>query len=115
LKTKETKMIEQMSSADRMVEILSKDPKRLKSIAKQEDPAKDLKEVADEAKKVAPIPSTPVYKMIVGFLGGVATAAIVGAIILVGIGKEAPEILIAVGSAAIGALAGTLVPASKSQ
>jgi hypothetical protein len=107
-------MIEQMS-ADKMVDILATDPKILKDLAKQADPTKGLQKVADEAKKRAPIPSTPVYKMIVGFLGGVAAAAIVGAIVLVGMGKEAPEILIAIGSAAIGALAGTLVPASKSQ
>jgi hypothetical protein len=52
-----------------------------------------------------------VYRIVVGALAGVAVSAVLGAIALAFIAVEAPEILIALGSAAIGALAGLLAPA----
>jgi hypothetical protein len=93
-------------SADEMVKILL-NPAKLDEVVK--DPQRKLPEVATEAKSQT-IPNTPVYLTIVGALAAVAIAALIGAIVLVGSGKNAPDVVIALGSAAIGALAGTLVP-----
>lgn len=106
-------MAEELRSATKMGDIILRDPAILDNIKK--DPAKELQKLEKQAIAATAIPSTMVYKMIVGFLGGVAAAAVIGTIVLAAMegNKEIPEILIAVGSAAIGALAGTLVPASK--
>ena len=111
-------MAEPPRSADRMVELLFSDKEKLKALAESKDPKevlKGLKKLAREAKLQPGIPSTTVYKMMIGFLGLLASAAVVGAIILVATDKEVPEILIAIGSTAVGALAGALVPTAKGQ
>lgn len=50
------------------------------------------------------------YRMIVATLGLTVVASVVGAISLAMTGESAPEVLVALGSAAIGGLAGFLVP-----
>jgi len=50
------------------------------------------------------------FRMIIGALGLVALLAMIGAIILAMSGKAIPDLLTALGSAAIGALAGLLAP-----
>ena len=50
------------------------------------------------------------YRMIVATLGITVVASVVGAITLTMTGASAPEVLVALGSAAIGGLAGFLVP-----
>jgi hypothetical protein len=118
-------MEEPTRSADRMVELLLKRSEKLKAIVDQPDPTKgreelekELGKAAKEAKKEppTPIPDTMVYKMMIGFLGGIAAVAAIGSIVLVArdTSVEIPQVLIAVGSAAVGALAGALVP-SKGQ
>jgi hypothetical protein len=57
-----------------------------------------------------PVPDTGVYRIVVGSLGIVVIICVIGAIYLTAVGKTAPEILIALGSAAVGALAGLLAP-----
>jgi len=52
-----------------------------------------------------------IYRMVVGALGLVMIISVVGAIILGMAGKPTPDGLLALGSAAVGALAGLLVPA----
>jgi hypothetical protein len=110
ISTKEMKMANEQVGK-KMVEILTQDPARLKDIANtiDSDPAgaqKKLTAVADEA---SGIPDTKPYRMIITALSIVAIVALLGAIGLVGAGKTAPEVVVALGSAAIGALAGTLV------
>jgi hypothetical protein len=53
-----------------------------------------------------------IYRMVVGFLGLVVVLTVVGGFIIVLTGNSAsiPEGIIAIGSAAIGALAGLLAP-----
>ena len=48
------------------------------------------------------------YRSVVWILGLVALMSAIGIVVLVGIGKEVPQGLVALGSAAIGAFAGTL-------
>lgn len=54
----------------------------------------------------------PVYMMGVIFLGVVACLSIGGAIALAILGKGIPDILIGLGSASVGALAGLLAPST---
>jgi hypothetical protein len=53
---------------------------------------------------------TWIYRAVVVFLGSALVIASVGAVFLAAKSIEAPEVLIALGSAAVGALAGLLAP-----
>ena len=53
--------------------------------------------------------------MVVFALGITVILGIIGAIILAMAGKQIPEVLVALGSAAVGALAGLLAPSPASQ
>jgi len=55
----------------------------------------------------------PVYMAGVIFIGVIACLAVGGAVALAILGKPIPDILVAVGSAAVGALAGLLAPSPK--
>lgn len=57
-----------------------------------------------------PIPDTWIYRIVVLSLGLAVLSCIIGAIVLSALGKAIPELLIALGSGAIGALAGLLAP-----
>ncbi len=75
--------------------------------------AEEIKEnpAAAIAKVAAPIPDTRVYRMVVGALGLTVLLVVIGAIVLVVTGKgEIPASIIALGSMALGALAGLLAP-----
>ncbi|MFA5451069.1 MAG: hypothetical protein WC231_03650 [Dehalococcoidales bacterium] len=103
-------------SVDYMAQILMDEPNYLEQI--KEEPEKTNKVIEEVKKKAeeqarAGIPDTGVYRMVVCFLGIVAVAAIIGSIILVGIKTDVPDALIALGSAAVGALAGLLSPSAK--
>ncbi len=54
-----------------------------------------------------------VYRIVVGSLGAAVLIALMGSIILVALGKESPDVLVALGSASVGALAGLLAPSPK--
>jgi hypothetical protein len=51
-----------------------------------------------------------IYRVVVGALGFVAITAIVGGLVLAAYGKTTPEGVIALGSTALGAIAGLLAP-----
>jgi hypothetical protein len=73
----------------------------------RQDPPGALARVAANS---APIPDTKVYRIIVTALGLAVLIALVGAIILVYKDKTNLEVITALGSAAVGALAGLLAP-----
>ncbi|MCI0550085.1 MAG: hypothetical protein L0287_03950 [Anaerolineae bacterium] len=50
------------------------------------------------------------YRMVVAVLGLTVVVSVVGAIILAMTGRSTPEVIVALGSAAIGGLAGLLAP-----
>ena len=55
-----------------------------------------------------------IYRAVVAALGFIAIVTVVGAIMLAVVtGKDTPQILVALGSAAIGALAGLLAPVPR--
>jgi len=67
--------------------------------------------VAAIAKYAAPLENDVwIYRMVVGALGLAVLIALVGAIALSVSGKTVPDVLTALGSAAVGALAGLLAP-----
>lgn len=50
------------------------------------------------------------YRLVVGSLGAAVLISLIGAIVLAPFAKETPQVLVAIGSAAVGALAGLLAP-----
>ena len=103
-------------SADFLVDLALTTPGMLEQMAIK--PEETLKTLAKTATKNLPPPAyvgdTMIYRVVVWSLGLVAILAVIGAIVLsMGFwGKEIqiPDILTALGSAAIGALAGLLAP-----
>ena len=76
----------------------------------KENPAGAIADVA------APLQSDAwIYRMVVAALGLAVLISVIGAIILSVAGKPIPELLTALGSAAIGALAGLLAPSPASR
>jgi len=88
---------------------VAQDPILAKAIV--ENPALAIANVAAPA----PIPDTLIYKIVVGSLGAVVVLAVIGSIVLAALNKTSPEILVALGSAAVGALAGLLAPSPTAQ
>ena len=81
----------------------------------KEDPVKEIQELVD--KVIKDIPTSPpldtdvwIYRIVAGSLGSVMLIVVIGAIYLSGIKAQTPDILTAIGSAAVGALAGLLAP-----
>ena len=70
----------------------------------KDNPAQALASIA------SPLPDNGVYRMVVGALGVAVILSIGGAIVLAVLGKSIPDVLTALGSAAVGALAGLLAP-----
>jgi hypothetical protein len=56
-----------------------------------------------------------IYRMVVGALGLTVLLAIIGSVGLVALGRQTPEAVVALGSAAVGALAGLLAPSPSSK
>jgi uncharacterized membrane protein len=106
------KMANELRSANMMVDNLLKDPVKLQEVLK--NPTVELPKVAQQAVKDADdergVPDNTVYRMMVIGLVAVALITAIGAIVLVAVSKEIPQALISLGSVAIGALAGALIP-----
>lgn len=98
-------------SADYLVNAVLSDAATKAKLA--QDPEEVLRTAAAQAKVAIPLLGDKmVYRMVVGFLGGVLVIVAIGMIVLAYAGRQsAPEGLIALGSAAVGALAGLLAPA----
>ena len=71
----------------------------------RQDPAAAIANIADPRQW-----DEWLYRMVVGALGLTILIALIGAIILSATGKTIPDVLTALGSAAVGALAGLLAP-----
>lgn len=77
------------------------DPKKVREV---------LSEAQTEARERTGVPDTFPYRATVLFLGSALIAVILAQVWITVTGKETPDGLIAIGSAAIGALAGLLAP-----
>ena len=97
----------QIRSVHELADRVSSDPVLAEAI--REDPARAIASVAAPA-----IPDTWIYRIVVISLGLVVLVSAVGAIVLEFNGRSGtPEILVALGSAAVGALAGLLAPSPR--
>lgn len=76
----------------------------------KQDPAKALQAIGTNQ-----LPNTTVYRLVVCALGGAVLLGIIGSIVLAFVGKPIPDMLTALGSAAVGALAGLLAPSPASK
>ena len=96
-------------SADLLTSNILSSPTLIQQL--QADPAPVLREQASVAKASTPLDTDPViYRIVVGSLGGVLIVVAIGLIGLAWVKSEIPQGLIALGSAAVGALAGLLAP-----
>jgi hypothetical protein len=114
---KEGEAMPELRSAQALVEkILSNEEikKRIKS-----NPEKELPQLAQEVIRELPLPlqtDKVIYRIVVGSLGLTILLVVLGSIILTAMKIEAiPDILTAIGSAAVGALAGLLAPSPVRQ
>ena len=108
-------MKEPLRSADQVVNLVKMDPARLAAL--KSDPIPELEKLSAEAKEAVPPPPPPaylgdvwLYRIAVSVLGSLTLIAAIGSIILVAAGRTTPEVLVALGSAAIGGLVGLFVP-----
>lgn len=110
-------MSEQLRSADLLVKTAIDTPGVLDELkAKPED---TLKKLASQATQQLPRVMEQdhwIYRMVVGSLGTVCIVVVIGAIWLsLSSAIAVPDVLTALGSAAIGALAGILAPSPAGQ
>ena len=104
-------MEDKIRSADQMVRMVLEDPARLAAL--KADPLPELEKLRADAVNSTPpayIGDKFLYRIAVSVLGSLALIAAVGSIVLVSQGKTTPEALVALGSAAVGALVGLFAP-----
>ena len=104
-------MTETLRSADMLVQSVLSNPTLVTQL--QTDPVKTLNDAANQAKDMTPVYRSDVwvYRMVVGFLGAAVVLVILSyAVYPVMHVQAAPEGLVAIGAAAVGALAGLLAP-----
>lgn len=97
------------NSANQMVKMFRADSDLVKRL-KEEDPITVLEEVQKKAEEMAWQGDKLVFRVAVIVLGLLALIAAIGSIILVSLGLNTPEVLVALGSAAVGALVGLFAP-----
>ena len=106
-------MEEKERSAEQVAKILSKDLNRLDAI--KANPTQELQKLVEEAiEQTPPKPAffydKHIYRIVASSLGVVVLVAAVGSIIMTTETVTPPDVLVALGAAAVGALAGMLVP-----
>lgn len=94
--------------ADKIVERLRADASQVSKV--REDPIDALEALANEVATSLPSHRPWIYGVAVAALSTVALTAALGSIVLVLYDKSTPETLIALGSAAVGALVGLFAP-----
>ena len=97
----------------KIVDMLDNDPSVVEKIAK--DPKGEIRRIAYDVLREAPpssLESDPmIYRFVVGILGSAVLLVVIGSLVLQLNGKiPIPEVLIAIGSTAMGALSGLLAP-----
>jgi len=96
-------MTKSIATLEQLAAALASDPALAARV--KEDPAKAIAGLA------APLQSDVwIYRIVVGALALAILSAVGGAILLAMNGRPVPEVLLAIGSGAVGALAGLLAP-----
>jgi hypothetical protein len=93
-----------------MVEILKADPNRIDQL--KQNPIAEIEKLSNEAKGKVPAYTGDVllYRIAVTVLGALALLAVLGGLILALGNRTVPEGVVAIGSAAAGALVGLFAP-----
>ncbi len=104
-------MSDEMRSAAQMVQIFKSDSSLMAKL-KGDDPGAVLEDVARKAEQqmAAWRGDKNLFRVAVGALAALALIAAIGSIVLVAVGKTTPEVLVSLGSAAVGALVGLFAP-----
>ena len=96
-------MTKSIATLEQLAAALASDPALAARV--KEDPAKAIAGLAE------PLQSDVwIYRIVVGALALAILSAVGGAILLAMNGRTVPEVLLAIGSGAVGALAGLLAP-----
>ncbi len=104
-------MADQVRSADQMLNLVLEDPARLNAL--KTNPLPELQKLRNQAVeeiKPAYVGDNLLYRIAIIVLGALTLTAAIGSIILVLGGRDTPEVLVALGSAAVGALVGLFAP-----
>lgn len=99
--------IRPIRSVNQLAATLARDPQLAEAV--KADPIGTIAKIAGPPLET----DVWIYRLVVGALGLTVLTAVVGAIVLAAMGAEGrkvPEVLVALGSAAVGALAGLLAP-----
>lgn len=100
-----------MRSATKMVDMIKNDAKLLSELQTGADPIPVLREAASKAESSVPYGDDKLlYRIAIFVLGLLALLAGIGSIVITMAGKQTPEVLVALGSAAVGALVGLFAP-----
>ena len=102
----------QMRSATQMVNMIAADSALQERI--KADPIPALKEAAIIAEAYTYQGDRKIYRVAIYVLGLLALISSIGSIILISVGRPIPEVLVALGSAAVGALVGLFAPPPQS-
>lgn len=105
-------MADERHSAAQMVKIFKAEPSLMDRLKNDTDKMPVLEEVARKAERetAAWVGDKKLFRIAVGVLGALALIAAIGSIVLVSVGKVTPEVLVSLGSAAVGALVGLFAP-----
>ena len=103
-------MSSSFSPAQQVVRVLKEDSSLQSRLKSDPDPMAVIQEAANTAEAASWQGDRVLYRVAVGVLGGLALIAAIGSIVLVALGKTTPEVLVSLGSAAVGALVGLFAP-----
>ena len=92
------------TSAHDLATAIDQDPNLKNQVAA--DPANQIRNLLE-------VPNTPVYRLLLVFLGMAVLIALAGILVLAFFQKEIPQAAVAIASTAVGALAGILAPSPK--
>lgn len=110
-------MDDTMRSATKLVDMISEDPQLRSEIQDGGNPMTALRVAASQAEsRVAPFRHDRLlYRIAIIVLSALALIAAVGSIMITLLDKKMPEVLVALGAAAVGALVGLFAPSPPSQ
>jgi hypothetical protein len=114
---REANMSTQPRSATQLVDMISEDPGLRARLHESPDPVPILRDAANKAEKIVPKYTEDIflYRIAILVLGSLALIAAIGAIVLEMTNNDIPQVLVALGSAAVGALVGLFAPAPTPQ
>jgi hypothetical protein len=103
-------MLDQMRSAGQMVKMFKDDASLMARLKTDANPLPVLEEAAKKAEELSWHGDILLFRVAVIVLGALALIAAIGSIGLVASGTTTPEVLVSLGSAAVGALVGLFAP-----